>query len=291
MKRRDASEADDGADEAARRFVRADSGGDALADAALASWLAAHPRNERALQRVELAVELARRLAADPASPLHLEAAQAAQRWPGRLRRGRIVAWGGALAAALIVAALLVRDRAPAIFEPRPLAAAGVVSFDAPSNAVAVLPSGVVIDASTVAVLPFAGPGNVALAAGLERDVVTALRTVPGLYVIADAAVRPYAGTELGAAEIGGLLGARGLVDASIELVDGRVRVAARLRESATGATLWQTQLDRPVDELHAVRTEIAEQIATTMFDSSLRARVARAEDYAAPFAAKPFQQ
>ena len=288
---KEAGETNAGAEAAARRFVRADSGGDALADAALASWLAAHPDNERALQRVELAVELGRRLAADPASALHGEAARAARQARRRSRLVDVAAWGGALAAALLVAVFVVRDRAPESAAPEPLDAARVVAFDAPSNAVAVLPSGVVIDASAVAVLPFVGLGDAALAAGLERDVVTSLRTVPGLYVIADANVQPYAGTELGAAEIGGLLGARGLVDASVELVDGRVRVSARLRESTTGATLWQTEVDRPVDELRAVRTEIAERVATAMFDSSLRGRVARAEDDGAPFAAKPFQQ
>jgi ferric-dicitrate binding protein FerR (iron transport regulator) len=67
---KEASGTNDGAEAAARKFVRADSGGDALADAALAGWLAAHPDNERALQRVELAVGLARPRAAAPSSSL-----------------------------------------------------------------------------------------------------------------------------------------------------------------------------------------------------------------------------
>src|SRR5215207_9760930 len=96
----EASETNDGAEAAARRFVRADSGGDAFADAALAGWLAAHPDNERALQRVELAVELGRRLAADPASALHAEAARAARRASRHWRPAPLVAWGGAIAAA-----------------------------------------------------------------------------------------------------------------------------------------------------------------------------------------------
>jgi TolB-like protein len=282
--------ANDGTETAARQFVRTDSSGDALADAALASWLAAHPDNERALQRVELAVALGRRLAAEPANALYAEAARAVRPSARRVRSAVLAAWGGALAAALLVAVFLLPERDPEPAAPDSLEAARLVAFDAPSSAVAVLPSGVVVDASTVAVLPFSGTGDAALAAGLEQAVATALRTVPGLYVVADAAVQPYAGTELGAAEIGGLLGARGLVDAFVELVDGRVLISARLRESATGETLWQTRVDRPVDELRAVRTEIAEHVAATMFDSSLRAQVTRAEGRA-PFAAKPFQQ
>ena len=115
---------------------------------------------------------------------------------------------------------------------------------------------------------------------------------MPGLYVIADAAVQPYAGTELAAPELGGLLGVRGLVDGSVELVDGRVLVNARLRDAATGATLWQTQVERPVDELRAIRSEIAESVAATMLDSSLRERAARTDGSSEPVSAgKPFQQ
>jgi TolB-like protein len=118
------------------------------------------------------------------------------------------------------------------------------------------------------------------------------LRTVPGLYVIAGAAVQPYARTELAAPELGGLLGARGLVDGSVELVDGRVHVNARLREAATGATLWQTQVQRPVRDLRAIRSEIAESVAAAMLDSSLRERAIRTEGSNEPASAsKPFQQ
>ena len=292
MKRSKWSDATDGAEEAAARgFVRVDSGLEPDDDAQLVRWLANRSVNERAMERIELAVELGRRLAADPASPLHVEMLRAVQ--PRSRRRSLVaaLAWGGALAAGLVVAVWVGRDGVPVEPELLVMDAARRVAFDAPTTAVAVLPSGVVVDASAVAVLPFVGAGEGSLAAGLEHDIATALRSVPGLYVIAGAAVRPYAGTELGVAELGGQLGARGLVDASVELVDGRVRISARLRESATGATLWQTQADRPVDELRAVRAEIADHVAAAMFDSTLRARAAHANDARAQFSAKPFQQ
>jgi TolB-like protein len=196
-------------------------------------------------------------------------------------------------AAALLVAVFVARDGAPPASSPAimTMEAARVVAFNAPSNPVAVLPTGVVVDASAVAVLPFTAADAV-LAEGLERDIAAALRTVPGLYVIAGAAVSSYADTDLSPSEIGGQLGARGIVDAAIELVDGRVRVNARLRETTTGATLWRTDLDRPVDELRAVRIEIAEHVAAAMLDSSLRAPVARVDDSNAAYSAgKPLLQ
>lgn len=281
-----------GAADAARRFVSADARSSPNAEAELASWLEAQPANERALQCVELAVVLGRRLAADPASALHAEAQLAAQARRRRAPLARALIWGGGLAAALLVAVFVVRDDVARSPQPIALQAGLTVAVDAPTAAAVVLPGGIVVDASTVAVLPFAGAGDDTLAEGLARDVVSTLRTVPGLYVIADAAVRPYAGTSLAAQDLGGLLGARGLVDGAVVLVEGRVLVNARLREAATGAVMWQTQVERPVDELRAVRVEIAESVAAAMLDSSLRERLVSTGGSNEPVSfGKPFQQ
>ena len=290
MTRKDSTGADSTADGAARLFVRVDAG-ETGATGELARWLDERPENERALERVELAMALGKRLAAEPRSALHAEAAQAARGTPRGRRWRRGVAWGGALAASVLVAVVVARTFGPEAVSPEgvTIEAARVVAFDAPANAVAVLPGGAVVDAGAVAVLPFAATGDATLARGLERDVVASLRTVPGLYVIADAAVRPYAATELGAAEIGGQLGARGIVEAAVELVDGRVRVSAQLRDAATGDMLWHTELDRAVDELRAVRYEMADGIAATMLDSSLRDAVVRSDRSSAPvYSSKP---
>jgi TolB-like protein len=221
---------------------------------------------------------------------LYFEAQRAAEARPRRAPFRRTLAWGGALAAALFVALFVWRDRGVTAPEPI-LRAAQQVAVDAPRTAAAVLPGGIVVDASAVAVLPFAGTGDGTLAAGLARGVVSSLRTVPGLYVIAGAAVQPYARTELAAPELGGLLGARGLVDGSVELVDGRVHVNARLREAATGATLWQAQVQRPVDDLREIRSEIAESVAGAMLDSRLREAMETDGSNEPPAASKPFQQ
>ena len=293
MTRKDSMGNEAGAGTAARRFVSVDAG-EQGADVALASWLAERPEHERALERVELAAVLGKRLAADPASALHAEAAAAARFRPPRRLVARALVSVGALAAAVLVAVFLLPDEplrpgSPAL---APLRAAQRVIIDTPSDPVAVLPTGVVVDASAVAVLPFAAAGDATLAVGLERDVVELLRTVPGLYVIADAAVSGYASTDLSPSEIGAQVGARGIVDAGAELVDGRVRVSARLRDAATGATLWQTDVDRPVDELGAIRYEIAENVAATMLDASLREQLARETRYSAPVSSsKPLPQ
>jgi TolB-like protein len=291
MTRKDATNAGSAPGEAARWFVRIDAG-ESRDAADFIAWLDLRRENGRAFERVELAAALGKRLAADPSSALHAEATRAARLGPRRQSLRRALTWGGALAASLLVAIVVVRDPAPPAGPPEAVTieAARVVAFNAPNNPVAILPTGVVVDASAVAVLPFTA-ADAALAEGLERDVAAALRTVPGLYVIADAAVSSYGRTDLSPSEIGGQLGARGIVNAAIDLVDGRVRVTASLRETTTGATLWHTDLDRPVDELRAVRVEIVEHVAAAMLDSSLRAPVVRADGPNVYTAGKPLLQ
>ena len=83
MKRKDSTSSVLQAGEAAGQFVRFDAG-EAGAGAELAAWIGERPENERALERVELAAELGRRLAADPQSRLYAEAAIAARSIPRR---------------------------------------------------------------------------------------------------------------------------------------------------------------------------------------------------------------
>jgi hypothetical protein len=70
------------------------------------------------------------------------------------------------------------------------------------------------------------------------------------------------------------------------------VRVSARLREAATGETLWQSDVDRPVEELGAIRSEIAESVADALLESGLREQLAiEARSRASVSSSKPLPQ
>jgi ferric-dicitrate binding protein FerR (iron transport regulator) len=81
MTRKDSTGDEAGGGEAAGRFVSLDAG-EQGADVALASWLAERPQHERALERVELAAVLGKRLAAEPG-------ARCMRRLPRRRASGR----------------------------------------------------------------------------------------------------------------------------------------------------------------------------------------------------------
>ena len=256
-------------------------------DAALAmrfgAWLDASPAHERAMERVELAIELARQLAMDP----EITAA-------GRAPRRRRVTLGLAAAAALAVAVAAAIAIAPwaARLVRLPvvqseLRATAMAGLPAPASSVVVLPDGVVVDGGSVALLPFtSGADADTLAMGLEADVAAALRGVPGLYVVAGAATAPYtAAMDLSAAEVGSQLGARGLVDARVLRAGARVHITAELRDARSGTVLWESDLDEPVDRLAQVRDVIADGIALTLLGSSTQATTA-VRDGAPAFAA-----
>ncbi len=240
---------------------------DAALSARFGAWLDASPAHERAIERVELAIELGRQLAVDP------EIAAAAARSPHR----RWTAVGLAAAAALLLAVATAIWIAPwAAHLGRPptvqpeLRATAIAGLPAPANAVVVLPSGVVVDGGSVALLPFAsGTNSEMLAIGLEADVAAALRGVPGVYVIAGAATAPYtAAMDLSPVDVGSQLGARGLVDARVLRTGARVHITATLRDARNGTVLWQSDLDESVDRLAHVRDVIADGIALTLLGS-----------------------
>jgi TolB-like protein len=175
-----------------------------------------------------------------------------------------------AVASAIALAPWAMRFAREPTVQPE-LRAAAMAGLPAPANAVVMLPTGVVVDGGSVALLPFASGADAdTLAMGLEADVAAALRGVPGLYVVAGSATAPYtAAMDLSAAEVGSQLGARGLVDARVLRTGARVHITAELRDARSGAVLWQSDLDEPVDRLAHVRDVIADGIALTLLGAS----------------------
>jgi TolB-like protein len=271
-----------------------------IGDARFASWLDRDSDNEPDLERCEAAVEIARRLADDPDLRWAYDEAAALAlggrelRGAGRSRRFRWprLAWGvAALALAAVVAALIAREAREPIGNARALdianvskpssSAAGIVALSSASNPVIVLPGRVAVDANSVAVLPFLeqpgdAPPRANVAAELNRDLVTALRAVPGLYAIGEPSVSPYAASELQASEIGALLGARAVLSADVALVKDDILVTARLADAATDTILWEARYAQPLAQLPAIRVAILDGVAGALVDPELRARSAR---------------
>jgi TolB-like protein len=287
-------------------FVALDSRpSDEITTARLAAWLDRAADHEQELERCDAAAEIARNLADDPelrwaydeAAALGARDAPTGGRALAR-RTLRRFGWAAALAAAVTAVAVVwvTRDARspanPAATNPialeaapplDPVAAAergASIAAAAAAYPIARLPSGVAVDASSVAVLPFGAPpdesrGTRLLAASLSRDIGSALAALPGIYVVGAPRAAAYLGTELDASELGEQLGVRGIVVGEITEHDGQIRVAADLVDAATDERLWHAEYERPAEELMSLADEIGGEVTTALVDPERRARAA----------------
>jgi class 3 adenylate cyclase/TolB-like protein/Tfp pilus assembly protein PilF len=136
---------------------------------------------------------------------------------------------------------------------PRPVAVAGLA---VPAN-LAGRPS--------VAVLPFKNLSSDASQAffsdGITEDVITALGRFSNLLVVAKSASFQLRDRNLSPAELGRLLGARYLLEGSVQRAGDRVRVNVELTEAATGRSLWSQAYDAEVKDIFGVQDDIAKRV------------------------------
>jgi len=268
---------------------------DDVTAARLIAWLDRGAEHEPALERCSAAVEIARGLADDPELGWAYDEATALAQGGARVQRAPYrLKWIAAAAAAVLAGVATIwlardaqapaRTAGPEAIPSTPSAglAASIAAAAPASNPALRLPSGVVVDAGSVAVLPFSAPpdeGAAAadLAATLARDVGTELAAAPGIYVIGAPQAAAYFGTDLDASQVGAQLGVRGVVVADLALEGDNVRVTASLLDAATDDPLWHADYERPVAELASLADEISAEIATALVDPEVRARSAAA--------------
>ena len=120
-----------------------------------------------------------------------------------------------------------------------------------------------------LAVLPFNNYGgdeaSGRLADGLTEDIVTDLARFPEFEVVARNSTEVYKGKPVDARQVASALHVGFVVEGSIQRQSGRVRITAQLIDAKTGHHLWSENWDRPAEDVFAVQTEIAEQVANRL--------------------------
>jgi TolB-like protein/Tfp pilus assembly protein PilF len=124
-------------------------------------------------------------------------------------------------------------------------------------------------DARTVAVLPFenlsrADDGEV-LALGIAEAVLHQLANLAELEVISRTSSFAFRERNQDAREIGRQLGARYLLEGSVQSDRTRMRVTTQLIDASTGSDVWSMRFDRPPGDVFAVQDEIAVQVARAL--------------------------
>ena len=124
-------------------------------------------------------------------------------------------------------------------------------------------------DRTAIAVLPFQNLSEAGtyeyFAGGLHNELLTQLSKVSSLKVISRTSVMAYEGTTIPLREIAAKLGVRSVVEGSVQVISGRLRVNMHLIDAASDAQMWGEQYDRPLDDAFAIQSDIAQQIVAAV--------------------------
>lgn len=120
-----------------------------------------------------------------------------------------------------------------------------------------------------IAVLPFANlspdPNDGYFSDGLTEELISVISQLGGLQVIARTSVMTYKSTSKGVAQIGAELGVSSILEGTVRKAGSRLRITVQLIDVSSQAHLWSGILDRVLDDVFAVQTEIAQKVAETL--------------------------
>ena len=121
----------------------------------------------------------------------------------------------------------------------------------------------------SVAILPFksmgSNPEHEFFADGITEDVIAQLSKIRSLKVIAWSSVMALKGQKQTPQEIGATLQVKTLLEGSVRQAGDRVRIVAQLIDTEQARHLWAETYDRRLDDVFAIQTDVALQIATAL--------------------------
>ena len=132
----------------------------------------------------------------------------------------------------------------------------------------------------SIVVLPFANlsndPDQQYFADGITEDLTTDLSRIPDMLVISRNTAFTYRNKPVDTKQIGRELGARYVLEGSVQRSGRQVRINAQLIDAQTDAHLWAERFDRDAGDLLALQNEITSRIAVALNVEVLAAEVAR---------------
>ncbi|MEO6871893.1 MAG: tetratricopeptide repeat protein [Chthoniobacterales bacterium] len=123
--------------------------------------------------------------------------------------------------------------------------------------------------AKSIAVLPFDNlsrdPDNAYFTEGVQEEIVTRLARIAAFKVIARGSTQQLKSTPQDLPQIAKELGARNVIEGSVQRADGKVRVNVQLINAATDTDLWAESYDRQTTDLFGVESDIAQAVVDTL--------------------------
>jgi TolB-like protein/Flp pilus assembly protein TadD len=100
---------------------------------------------------------------------------------------------------------------------------------------------------------------------GVTEDILTHLTRVKGLRVTSRTSVMRYKGTTKTLPEVAKELGVDSVLEGSIRVAGGKVRVTVQLIDASADDHLWAESYDRSLEDVFAVQSEVAEAVARAL--------------------------
>jgi TolB-like protein len=118
----------------------------------------------------------------------------------------------------------------------------------------------------SIAVLPFvnmsADKNDEYLSDGVSEELITALSKITGLQVKARTSSFAFKGKNEDIQKIGEMLHVNYLLEGSVARAGNKLRITGQLIQAADGNHLWSDTYDREMQDIFAVRSEVAQQVA-----------------------------
>jgi adenylate cyclase len=124
-------------------------------------------------------------------------------------------------------------------------------------------------DTRRLAVMPFVNmstdPNDAYFADGLTEELISTISNIRELTVISRTSVMKYKGGTATVEEIGRALKVGSIIEGSVRKSVNRARVTAQLIDVKTDGHLWSRSYDREIDDIFAIQSEIAQQVADAL--------------------------
>ena len=121
----------------------------------------------------------------------------------------------------------------------------------------------------SIAVLPFvnmsADKNDEYLSDGVSEELITALSKITGLQVKARTSSFVFKGKNEDIQKIGELLHVSHLLEGSVAKAGNKLRITAQLIQASDGNHLWSDTYDRDMQDIFAVRSEVAQKVAAIL--------------------------
>lgn len=120
-----------------------------------------------------------------------------------------------------------------------------------------------------IAVLPFdnlsSDPAEGYFADGITEELISTLSNIEGLRVISRTSVMVYKTEKKKMSEIGKELNVGSVVEGTIRKAGDRVKIAVQLIDVGTDEHLWSQSYERGLEDVFAVQSDIAKQVAAAL--------------------------